>query len=191
MALGKLRAGKDVWHVKSTTAARDSAYSEVEHEDEVYSARQLATRDCDLVKSETTLPVLVAIGGAGTPDLAGQDAVLDEEAADSAVDDESNREDLPLAVTASIFHSAGEKDKEERENVPRKGNVLPEPIQEKAFVQTLKKSLEESIKESLDKENDKPPAPEKRQNCRSFGKTPFVFQVSLRRRNLVRKIALT
>ncbi|XP_019887026.1 hypoxia-inducible factor 1-alpha isoform X1 [Ooceraea biroi] len=154
--------------------------SEVEHEDEVYSVRQLAARDSgvDLVKSERTLPALVPIEGAGPVDSTRQ-VVLDEEvpgedAANSSVDDESKGEDRPLAVTASIFHSAGGKDEQERKDGSGQDNVLPRPIQEKAFVQALKESLEESIKESL-KENDEP-APGKRQNCRSLARTPFVFQ---------------
>jgi len=134
------------------------------------------------VKPERTLPALVPIGGAGPAESARQ-VVLDEEeapeerSADSlGVDDESKGEDRPLAVTASIFRSAGEEDERERKDVSRK-DVLPRPIQEKAFVQALKDSLEESIQESL-KENDKPT--QERQDCQPLARTPFVFQVSPR-----------
>jgi len=174
-----LTGTQEDWHVKPTPAARDSAYSEIEHEDEVYSVRQLAARDsgADLVKSERTLPALVPIGGAGPAESARQvvlneEEVPEEETADTlGLDEESKGEDRPLAVTASIFRSADEK------NERKHKDVLPRPIQEKAFVQALKDSLEESIKESL-KENDKPT--QERQDCRPLARTPFVFQVSLR-----------
>ncbi|XP_011696892.1 PREDICTED: uncharacterized protein LOC105455341 [Wasmannia auropunctata] len=156
--------------------------SGIEHEDEVYSVRQLAARDsdADLVKIERPLPVLVPTGpprSISTTDSNQVSLTNDEEeippAEESAVDDESN--DRPFAVTASIFRSvdvkAGCKDDS------RKDDALPKHAQEeKAFVQALKESLEESIKESL-KENDEPAAVN-RLNCRqSFAKkTPFIFQ---------------
>lgn len=146
----------------------------------------MAARDSgtDLVKSERTLPALVPISaGAGLAKLVKEVVLNDEEipvedAADSGIDDEPRAEDQPLAVTASIFRSPSGKDEEERKDIPRKSNVLSRPIQEKAFVQALKEPLEESIQESL-KENDEP-TPGKQQDCQPLGKTPFVFQVSLR-----------
>jgi len=162
----------------STPVARDFAYSGVEHEDEVYSVRQLAARDSGTgLKSgeEKSLPTLVPRSGSGSKK--GPIVLEDEEisAKDSTVDDESRNDDRPLAVTASIFRSANGKD-DDCKNDSRKDNDLPRPVQEeKAFVQALKESLEESIKESLKENNE--PATVERQNCRSFARTPFIFQV--------------
>lgn len=159
----------------STPAARDFAYSGVEHEDEVYSVRQLAARDSDAeLKSARTLPTLVPSDSGSKkkgPIVLEDEQISVEEP--TAVDDESRNDDLPLAVTASIFRSASGKD--DRKNDLRKD--LPRPVQEeKAFVQALKESLEESIKESL-KENNEPVTAE-RQDCRpAFARTPFIFQV--------------
>lgn len=157
----------------STPAARDFAYSGIEHEDEVYSVRQLAARDSGAeLKSERSLPTLVPTSGSGSKK---GPIVKDEEisAKESiTADDDSKSDDRPLAVTASIFRSAnGAKDD------LRKDSDLPRPLQEeKAFVQALKDSLEESIKESV-KENNEPVAAE-RQDCRpAFVRTPFIFQV--------------
>lgn len=166
----------------STSAVRDFAYSGIEHEDEVYSVRQLAARDsdADLVKIERPLPVLVPTGsGAVSATDSSQVSLNDEEETraeeSAAVDDESRNDDRPFAVTASIFHSAGGKDDR---NESRKDSALPKHAQEeKAFVQALKESLEESIKESL-KENDEPAAVD-RQDRRRSGLSPFSLGSSL------------
>lgn len=161
----------------STSAARDFAYSGIEHEDEVYSVRQLAARDSgtDLVKIERPLPVLVPTsGGAVSTTDSSQVSLNDEEeilAEESAVDDESRSEDRPFAVTASVFRSSADR-KSGCEDDLRKDGALPKHVQEKAFVQALKESLEESIKESL-KENAEPVAD--RQPLAK--KAPFIFQV--------------
>ncbi|XP_011874728.1 PREDICTED: protein similar isoform X2 [Vollenhovia emeryi] len=152
--------------------------SGIEHEDEVYSVRQLAARDsdADLVKIEKPLPVLVPAGGAVSTADPGQVSLNDEEAlAEEPAVDKSRSEDRPFAVTALIFRSADEKG--DCENDSRKDGALPKHAQEeKAFVQALKESLEESIKESL-QENDEPAAVN-RQDCRQFlaKKTSLIFQ---------------
>lgn len=166
----------------STSAARDFAYSGIEHEDEVYTLRQVAARDsdADLVKIEKPLPALVSTGGAvSTTDDSSQVLLNNEEkipVEESAIDDESRSDDRPFAVTASIFGSADEKSS--CKDDLRKDGALPKHTQEeKAFVQALKESLEESIKESL-KENDEPAAVDRQDYRQSFAKkTPFIFQV--------------
>ncbi|XP_012535066.1 protein similar isoform X2 [Monomorium pharaonis] len=151
--------------------------SGIEHEDEVYSVRQLAARDsgADLVKVERPLPALVPTGGPGAVSTTdSSDVSLDDEEGKLVID-ETRSDDQPFTVTASIFRSADGKS--DCKDDLRKDDALPKHAQEeKAFVQALKESLEESIKESL-KENDDP-APVDRQNCRqSFAKkTPFIFQ---------------
>ncbi|XP_071573647.1 uncharacterized protein Sima [Temnothorax nylanderi] len=152
--------------------------SGIEHEDEVYSARQLAVHDsgADLVKIEKPLPVLVPTGGGAVSTTdSSQISLNDEEetlAEESAVDDESRSDDRPFAVTASIFRSANGKTG--CKDASQKDGALPKHAQEqKAFVQALKESLEESIKESL-KENDEPAAADCRQSLTK--KTSFIFQ---------------
>lgn len=175
------------------TAACDSACSGIEHEDEVYSDRQLAGRDsADPVKSEKSLPALVPTAGPTAlhdddddnndkkEDAVPADVVAEQPA---IVDDDTPRKSdrdrpRPLAVTASIFQRSSNGN-DCCKNGSRKDNALPKPLQdEKAFVgvRALKESLEESIKEW--KENDEPAAAERQEDCRpSFASTPFVFQV--------------
>ncbi|XP_070522576.1 uncharacterized protein Sima isoform X2 [Cardiocondyla obscurior] len=151
--------------------------SGIEHEDEVYSVRQLAARDsgADLVKIERPLPVPVPAGGGASTTDSSQVSLNNEKetlAEKAVVDDESRDDDRPFAVTASIFRPADQKSG--CKDDPPKDPALPKKKlfaqEEKAFVQALKESLEESIKESL-KENDQP-------NCRQSlaKKTPVVFQ---------------
>jgi len=164
----------------STPAARDFAYSGVEHEDEVYSVRQLAARDsdADLVKIERPLPVLVPTGGGAVSTADSSRVSLNDEeetvAAESAVN-ESRNDDRPFAVTASIFCSADVKSG--CKDDAKKDSSFPKHAQKEVFVQALKESVEASIKESL-KENDEPAAVD-RQDCRQSlaKKTPFIFQV--------------
>ncbi|XP_011644069.1 uncharacterized protein LOC105431526 isoform X1 [Pogonomyrmex barbatus] len=155
--------------------------SGVEHEDEVYSVRQLAARDTgvDLVKPERPLPVLVPTATAVSTTDSSQVSLNDEEeipAEESAtVDDESPRsDDRPLAVTASIFRPRDVARGCDNDD-SRKDDALPRQAQEeKAFARALKESLEESLKENDD------PATIDRQNCRPLSlakkKLPFVFQ---------------
>lgn len=163
----------------STPAARDFAYSGIEHEDEVYSVRQLAAHDssADLVKVERPLPVLVPTGGGAVSTTDSSQVSLNDEeetlSEESAVGDETTSDDRPFAVTASVFCSADEKGGCKDDS---RKDSLPKHVQEeKAFVQTLKESLEESIKESL-KENNEPEAVDRQSFIK---KTPFVFQVWL------------
>ncbi|XP_018397064.1 PREDICTED: protein similar [Cyphomyrmex costatus] len=156
--------------------------SGIEHEDEVYSVRQLATRDNDanLVKIEKPLPILLPTGSTVSTTDSCEISLNDEKIPieESTVDDEPRSDDRPLAVTASIFRSIDEKG--DCKDDSQKDGVLSKHAQkEKAFVfleKALKESLEESIKESL-KENDVPTTVN-RQDCRqSFAKkAPFIFQ---------------
>ena len=162
----------------STSAVRDFAYSGIEHEDEVYSVRQLAARDNDanLVKIEKPLPVLVpADSSAVSTTDSSQVSLNDEEKIPEElnVDDESRSDDRPFAVTASIFRSIDEKN--DCKDDSQKDGALPKHAQkEKAFV-FLEKALKESLEESI-KENDVPATV----NQQSFAKkTPFILQVRL------------
>lgn len=162
----------------STPAARDFGYSGIEHEDEVYSVRQLAARDsgADFVKSERSLLAPVTTTGAiGPTSDSDCQAVLNDDdekrifAKESAVDDESRSDDRPLAVTASIFRSA---------NGRADDASLKQP-QEKTSVRIPKESPNEPIDESL-KENDEPAAADRQDCCRpAFTRTPFILQVRL------------
>ncbi|KAL6444882.1 hypothetical protein ACFW04_002123 [Cataglyphis niger] len=141
----------------------------LEHEDEVYSVRQLAACDsgADFVKSERSLLTPVATGAIKpTSDLCH--VVLNDDKKISAkelvIDDESRSDDRPLAVTASIFRSANGKDD------TRKDDDFSKQAQEK---KTSVRILKESINESL-KENDEPA--DRHNCCRSFARTPFIFQ---------------
>lgn len=164
----------------STPAARDFAYSGVEHKDEVCSARQLAARDsdADLVKIDRSLPVLVPTGGGVVSTTESSQVSLNEEetVTDESAVDESRNDDRPFAVTASIFRSADAKSGC-KDDSKRDGSLPKHAQKEKVFVQALKGSLEASIKESL-KENDEPAVVD-RQDCRQSlaKKTPFIFQV--------------
>lgn len=155
--------------------SRDFGYSGLEHEDEVYSVRQLAARDsgADFVKSERSLLTPVATGAIEPTSVSCQVVLNDDEKISTkelAVDDESRSDDRPLAVTASIFRSANGKDD------TRKDDDLPKQAQKK---KTSVRILKESINESL-KENDEPAAADRQNCCRpAFAKTPFIFQVRL------------
>ncbi|XP_029661512.1 uncharacterized protein LOC115234518 isoform X2 [Formica exsecta] len=146
--------------------------SGLEHEDEVYSVRQLAARDsgADFVKSERSLLTPVATGAIEPTSDSCQVVLNDDEKISTkelAVDDESRSDDRPLAVTASIFRSANGKDD------TRKDDDLPKQAQKK---KTSVRILKESINESL-KENDEPVAADRQNCCRpAFAKTPFIFQ---------------
>ncbi|XP_012057137.1 PREDICTED: uncharacterized protein LOC105620242 [Atta cephalotes] len=149
--------------------------SGIEHEDEVYSVRQLAARDNDanLVKIEKPLPVLVpADSSAVSTTDSSQVSLNDEERIPEElnVDDESRSDDRPFAVTASIFHSIDKKN--DCKDDSQKDGALPKHAQkEKAFV-FLEKTLKESLEESI-KENDVPATV----NQQSFAKkTPFILQ---------------
>ncbi|XP_050444881.1 uncharacterized protein LOC126848222 isoform X2 [Cataglyphis hispanica] len=143
--------------------------SGLEHEDEVYSVRQLAACDsgADFVKSERSLLTPVATGA--IKPMSDSCQVLNDDKKISAkelvIDDESRSDDRPLAVTASIFRSANGKDD------TRKDDDFSKQTQEK---KTSVRILKESINESL-KENDEPAD---RHNCcrPPFAKTPFIFQ---------------
>lgn len=179
-----------------------SACSGIEHEDEVYSERQLAD-SADPVKSEKPLstggpPVPTALddGNADNKKKKKKEKeavsadVVAEQPAIAIDDDAPKKSDLvdrptrPLAVTASIFQrssawSDGCKDGS------RKDNDFSRSAQnddKKTFVgvRALKESLKETVKEW--KENKEPAAAtaERQENCRpSFASTPFIFQVTV------------
>ncbi|XP_025263937.1 hypoxia-inducible factor 1-alpha isoform X2 [Camponotus floridanus] len=137
--------------------------SGIEHEDEIYSVRQLVARD-----SGTDLKPEKSLAIAATRPTSDSCQVLtdDEISKESAVDDESRGDDRPLAVTASIFRSANGRDD------TRKDDALLKEAQEKKSCMRILKDL--SINESL-KENDEPTAD--RQNCQpAVARTPFIFQ---------------
>lgn len=181
---------------------RISAFSGVEREDEVYSARQLAARDSEeAVKPEekpadtsdvvqlpplqatTKLRVRVQVNSKKLEDTAlegnQQQLSLPATRSKPATTGSSNRA-KPLTVTSSIFRAADNKAKKEPvqlQDGSRKDNTFPRPVQstEKSFVgvQALKESLEESLKENN--------GPKRKQRCRQqsvASRAPFVFQVS-------------
>lgn len=148
-------------------AAREFGYSGIEHEDEIYSVRQLAARDSgtDFVKPEKSLATVATRPTSDSCQVLTDDEISKE----SAVDDESRGDDRPLAVTASIFRSANGRDD------TRKDDAFLKQAQEKKSCVRILKDL--SINESL-KENDEPTTD--RQNCRpAVARTPFIFQVRL------------
>lgn len=181
---------------------RISAFSGVEREDEVYSARQLAARDSEeAVKPEekpaatsdivqlpplqatTKLRVRVQVNSKKLEDTAleGNQQQLSLPATKSkpATTTGSSDRAKPLTVTSSIFRAADNKAKKESvqlQDGSRKDNTFPRPVQstEKSFVgvQALKESLEESLKENN--------GPKRKQRCRQqsvASRAPFVFQV--------------
>ncbi|CAL7951157.1 unnamed protein product [Xylocopa violacea] len=153
--------------------------SGVEHEDEVYSARQLAVRDTEnAVKSEEPvesnelvepppvrtqikLQVLVNASKLGEEQRCSLPAAKPE---------------LLAADSLTVGNEPTKKEPAQLRDGSRKDNTFPRPVQtpEKSFVgvQALKESLEESLKE-----NDEP---KRKQQCRqpsSAGtRVPFVFQ---------------
>lgn len=154
-------------------AAREFGYSGIEHEDEIYSVRQLAARDsgADFVKSEKSLVTPVTTAATRLTSDSCQVVLSDDELSkESAVDDESKGDDRPLAVTASIFRSANGRDD------AQKDDVFPKQAQEK---KTCVRILKEPINESL-KENDEPTVAGPQNSCQSaVVRTPFIFQVRL------------
>lgn len=155
--------------------ARDFGYSGLEHEDEVYSVRQLAACDsgADFVKSERSLLTPVTTG-AIKPTSDSCQVVLNDDKKISArelvIDDESRSDDRPLAVTASIFRSANGKDDAQKDD-----DFSKQAQEKKTSVRILKESINESLKE-----NDEPAAADRHNCCRPpFARTPFIFQVRL------------
>lgn len=154
--------------------------SEIEHEDEVYSERQVAARDSvELLKSDVSLPPLVPTD----EPVDSIQVVLDNEKEVSTKDivepaianHRQSRSSRPIAVTAPIFRSTDGNDRKDDSQKDKGISKLAQ--EEKAFVgvQALKDSLEESIKESLKENNE--PIPEARQICRPpLERTPFIFQ---------------
>ncbi|XP_076756551.1 HIF-1 transcription factor component sima [Xylocopa sonorina] len=166
--------------------------SGVEHEDEVYSARQLAVRDNEeAVKSEEPVETIELVEP--TPvrtqiklQVLVNASKLGEEqrcslpiAKPESIDADSQLtipNDVPVAVVFPV--SANESTKKEPAQLrdgSRKDNTFPRPVQtpEKSFVgvQALKDSLEESLKENNQ--------PKRKQQCRqspASGRVPFVFQ---------------
>lgn len=153
--------------------AREFGYSGIEHEDEIYSVRQLAARDSgtDFVKSEKSLVAPVTTAAARSTSDSCQVVLSDDEISkESAVDDELRGDDRPLAVTASIFRSANGRDD------TQKDDAFPKLAQEK---KTCVRILKEPINESL-KENDEPTVVDPQNCCQSaVVRTPFIFQVRL------------
>lgn len=183
---------------------RISAFSGVEREDEVYSARQLAARDTEkAVKPEeaaadpilvepllaTKLRLRVQVNNNNNNNNKSnnnnkvEEARLDgkEEPGFSEPGIGSFDRAKPLTVTSSTFRAADNKARRavvQAQDGSRKDNTFPRPVQstEKSFVgvQALKQSLEESIKENNQ--------PKKKQQCRqqsAAGRAPFEFQVKL------------
>ncbi|XP_029171939.1 hypoxia-inducible factor 1-alpha-like isoform X2 [Nylanderia fulva] len=127
--------------------------SGIEHENEVYSVRQLTARDsgANLAKSK------------GSSDSDCQ-TVLTNDDEKIVQDDESRSDDRPLAVTASIFRSANGRN-----------DILPKQTQEKTSLR-VPKEVPKPIDDSL-KENDEPAAADRSDCCRpAFARTPFLLE---------------
>ncbi|XP_053984821.1 hypoxia-inducible factor 3-alpha isoform X2 [Hylaeus volcanicus] len=162
--------------------------SGVEHEDEVYSARQLAARDTEqqslvkpekLVSPSETVPLTkLQLQVQVETDLEEviEDPV-DKEYASTRAEEESSsppfKRAKPLAVTTSTFRLAGQKAEKEPgrlQDGSRKDNTFPRPVHgtDKSFVgvQALKDSLEESLKE-----NEEP-----KRKRQTPARLPFIFQ---------------
>lgn len=165
----------------------------MEHEDELYSARQLAARDTEeralraekLAPSPTepVQPARIEVNAEGELAEVALDLNDNECAALSAQPQKPAAtvdRAKPLAVTTSTFRAAAPKKKESAgpQDGSRKDNTFPRPVHatEKAFVgvQALKDSLEESLKE-----NEQPKRKQARQE--TVARAPFIFQVRFRR----------
>ncbi|XP_076667210.1 HIF-1 transcription factor component sima isoform X2 [Andrena cerasifolii] len=159
--------------------------SGVEHEDELYSARQLAARDTEksalraekLAPSPTEPPVQPARIEVNAEDELAEVALdlNDNESAALSAQPQKPAATVdrakPLAVTTSTFRAAApKKESAGPQDGSRKDNTFPRPVHatEKAFVgvQALKDSLEESLKE-----NEQP-----KRKQETVARAPFIFQ---------------
>ncbi|XP_014477700.1 PREDICTED: protein similar isoform X2 [Dinoponera quadriceps] len=172
--------------------------SGIEHEDEVYSERQLAGRDsADLVKSEASLPALVPTASGPPAPTGDEDDDKKEEEAVPAdvvnvpeepaiVDDDALRKSdrdrpRPLTVTASIFQRSLNWDDCGKDESRKVDGFLRSFQNEKASVgvRTLKESPKQPILNATTKwlQDSKSAAAERQEDCRpTFASTPFIFQ---------------
>ncbi|XP_043254659.1 protein similar-like [Colletes gigas] len=171
--------------------------SGVEHEDEVYSVRQLAARDTErnVVKSEKPVDAKSISRNTGQPSKlqlrvqvrskklveVGLDSSENEYSSSSnAVEEKSSStfdRAKPLTVTTSTFRATGQKAEKESVRVQdgsRKDNTFPRPVHdtEKFFVGV--EGAEDSVQESV-KENEEPKRKQQNRN-RAACRAPFIFQ---------------